>query len=96
MPRCRVIDCSVKNALFNNSGETRGICCLKHKEPEMVDVKHKTCKYDGCNIRPHFNFIGEKNGIYCKNHKKDDMIDEINILNYLVLILKLSRLVEKI
>ena len=78
MPRCRVIDCSVKNALFNNYGETRGICCLKHKEPEMIDVKNKTCKYDGCNIRPNFNFLNETIGIYCKIHKLEKMVDVKN------------------
>ena len=78
MPKCRVLDCPIKNAIFNNSGETRGICCAKHKEDDMIDIKNKSCIYEGCNIQSNYNLPGEKIGLYCAKHKEDDMIDVKN------------------
>ena len=60
MPRCRVSDCIVKRAIFNYPGETQGICCSTHKLKNMINVKDKTCIYEGCNIQPNFNFPNEK------------------------------------
>ena len=41
----------------------------------MIDVKHKTCKIDGCKKQPYYNNENEKTALYCNEHKKDDMID---------------------
>ena len=41
----------------------------------MINVKDKTCIYEGCNIQPNFNFPNEKTPLYCLKHKEDDMID---------------------
>ena len=75
MPRCRVSDCIVKRAIFNYPGETQGICCSTHKLKNMINVKDKTCIYEGCNIQPIYNYPGEKISIYCTTHKKVDMIN---------------------
>ena len=80
MPRCRVADCNIKYALYNLPGESPGICCAKHKEDGMIDVKHKKCLYENCNIRPNYNYENEKTGVYCSEHKLKDMIDVINKL----------------
>ena len=78
MPRCRVADCNIKYALYNLPGESPGICCAKHKEDGMIDVKHKKCLYENCNIRPNYNYKDEIKAIYCKIHKLDDMINIIS------------------
>jgi hypothetical protein len=49
--------------------------CSEHKEPEMVDVKSKTCKADGCRKQPVFNLEGETIAIYCSEHKEPEMVD---------------------
>ena len=41
----------------------------------MIDITHKYCEEQNCNIRPNFNFKNEKKGLYCNKHKKDGMID---------------------
>lgn len=61
MPRCRVSDCTVTRASFNILGETKGICCANHKEPGMLDVISKKCKFNGCITRPSYNFEGNRN-----------------------------------
>ena len=73
MPRCRVSDCTVKYASFNNSGETIGICCSKHKLVNMVNVIDKTCQFNGCKTRPSYNYSDKKNGNFCKEHKLVNM-----------------------
>lgn len=78
MPRCRVPECKVKQAIFNLPGETIGICCSIHKEESMIDIKHKKCIYDNCNIRPIYNLPNEKIAIYCANHKLKNMINIID------------------
>ena len=75
MPRCRVSDCTVKYASFNNSGETIGICCSKHKLVNMVNVIDKTCQFNGCKTRPSYNYSDKKNGIFCKEHKLVNMVN---------------------
>ena len=44
----------------------------------MIDVKHKTCIYEGCDTRPSYNLAGEKRGIYCDKHRLVDMIDVVS------------------
>ena len=73
--KCNV--CGI-TALFNLEGEKNGIKCAQHKEPEMVDVKSKTCKVDGCRKHPTFNFEGETIAIYCSKHKEPEMVDVKN------------------
>lgn len=68
---CKV--CGIR-ARFNNNGEKKGILCLKHKEPQMVDVLNKKC--EKCRkVRPVYNFEGKKSGKYCFNCKEENMID---------------------
>ena len=41
----------------------------------MVDVKSKTCIYDGCRKQPAFNKLGETKAIYCAEHKDPNMVN---------------------
>jgi hypothetical protein len=41
----------------------------------MIDIKHKTCIFENCKIRPNFNHKGEKKGLYCNAHKLEGMIN---------------------
>ena len=41
----------------------------------MVDIHHKTCRQEGCRIRPHYNFEGSTTGLYCATHKEAGMIN---------------------
>lgn len=67
-----------KYACYNIIGSVRGAYCFAHMKPGMVDVKNKTCKYDGCYIRPSFNYPNQKRGIYCVTHKQIGMKDVEN------------------
>ena len=49
-----------------------------YKDPDMINVKNKTCMHDGCRKIPTFNKLGETNGIYCVEHKDPDMVDVKN------------------
>lgn len=65
--------CGIK-ACYNKEDETFGIRCLTHKEPDMVDVKHKKC--EKCKKkRPTFNVEGETISKYCNDCKEPDMVD---------------------
>ena len=66
-----------KNASFNVRGEKKGLFCVSHKTPEMVDVVNRSCECDGCDTHPTFNLPGEKKGRFCALHKSPDMIDVI-------------------
>ena len=52
-----------------------GIYCGKHKLVDMINVRSKSCIYDGCRTQPSYNFAGEKRGIYCDKHRLVDMIN---------------------
>ena len=41
----------------------------KHKEKNMVNVKTKTCDFDGCETIPVYNIKGEKKALFCLKHK---------------------------
>jgi hypothetical protein len=41
----------------------------------MVDVKNKTCIYDGCQTMPIYNFEGQTKRLYCATHKLDGMVN---------------------
>lgn len=65
--------CGVR-ARYNYKGETDGVRCVKHKEPDMIDIKANKCKK--CSQPyPLFNFAGETKGIYCSKCKEPEMID---------------------
>lgn len=63
-----------KRPSFGLPGEIP-IYCSAHKTPEMIDVKHKSCAYEGCNKEPYFNSPEESKGLYCIKHKFPGMID---------------------
>lgn len=44
----------------------------------MVDIKHKRCNYDNCNIRASYGILRYRPQ-YCKKHKLDDMYDVVSI-----------------
>jgi hypothetical protein len=67
-----------KRASFNISGESKGRFCAEHKEPNMVNVKDKTCEFDGCTTIPIYNIFGETTGRFCAAHKEPNMIDVKN------------------
>ena len=78
MPKCRVVDCKIKYALFNLPGEKQGICCAKHKDDDMIDVFHKKCISENCEKKPSYNIEGEEKPLYCNTHKLTNMIDIIS------------------
>jgi hypothetical protein len=41
----------------------------------MVNVKNKTCEYDGCRKQPVFNIEGETRARYCSYHKEPGMVN---------------------
>ena len=48
---------------------------VKNKEEGMVNLRNRSCIYEGCNILPTYNNEGETNALYCSTHKKNGMID---------------------
>ena len=74
MPKCY---CG-KWAAFNIRGETTGCFCVDHKDPNMINVKNKTCDTTNCEKQPIYNVRGEKMGRFCVDHKDPDMIDVKN------------------
>ena len=66
-----------KRACFNKRGETKGRFCSEHKEPNMVNVKDKTCEIDGCEIQPRYGWLG-KGTNRCTSHRQKGMITSPN------------------
>jgi len=66
--------CGSLSPCFNVPGQTIGICCVKCKTNDMIDVKHERCS---CGNRPSFNVPGG-NAICCMKCKTDDMIDVVS------------------
>jgi hypothetical protein len=64
-----------KKPNFNISGEKKGVCCVKCKTYEMIDVVNNKCS---CGNRSSFNVVGEKKPTCCKKCKTDEMIDVVN------------------
>ena len=62
-----------KYACFNFLGETKLLFCSKHKEPNMVNVKNKTC--EKCNKIPAYNMMGELKSRFCSTHKEPGMVN---------------------
>lgn len=52
----------------------RPLFCKKHKEPNMVDVKHDRCGVDGCLFSVTFGYETNR-PLRCVKHKANDMID---------------------
>jgi hypothetical protein len=52
--------------------------CIAHKSSEMINVKNKKCKYEGCIKYPVFNYKDTNGGIYCDTHKLSEMIDVVS------------------
>ena len=44
----------------------------------MINVKNKTCEFDGCEKHPSFNIRGEMKGRFCIEHKEQNMINVKN------------------
>jgi hypothetical protein len=63
-----------KTAIYNKPGEPARFC-KEHKSNEMVNVKHKKCKFPGCTTTPYFNYENLKSGLYCAEHKLENMIN---------------------
>lgn len=40
----------------------------------MIDVKHKRCEYEGCDLQPVFD-VKDGKGRFCVSHKTDEMVD---------------------
>jgi hypothetical protein len=56
-------------------GEKNAIYCSTHKLENMINVKDKTCLFEGCKTSPAFNIEGTKTGLYCLTHKLPNMIN---------------------
>ena len=69
---CKV--CGIK-AIYNFEGEKNAICCYKHKEVNMINIKHKKCETKGCKKYPVFNFEGKTTPSFCSEHKEDGMVN---------------------
>lgn len=63
----------LRQPIFNFPDMTRGICCDKCKEPGMINIKRKYCKFTDCISTANYNFPN-KPGEYCAKHIKDGMI----------------------
>jgi hypothetical protein len=59
---------------FAPPGAITPLYCHKHKTPDCVDVKHKSCTYPGCSKRKTFGFIGSKPE-RCSSHIEEGMVD---------------------
>ena len=71
---CMHPDCK-KLPTFNFEGQTKGMYCSEHKEPNMINVKHEICMHPDCKKLSIFNFEGQYKGIYCSEHKEPNMIN---------------------
>jgi len=77
MPKCRVSGCAAKsnNVVFNILGQKGGVCCVEHKEQDMIDITRKLCEEPGCATRASYAKEAEKVPRFCLKHKEDDMIN---------------------
>ena len=65
-------------AFFGIKGTKRAEYCVKHKTPEMVDVKSKICKHENCETYPSYGIRGTKIVEYCLLHKTPEMVNVKN------------------
>jgi hypothetical protein len=73
---CKFKDCGSQ---ANYGFDKKATHCKNHKEIGMIDIYHKRCQFEGCNIRASFNFIQfHQKPIYCVEHKEKNMIDVVS------------------
>ncbi len=71
---CNYSTC-ITQATYNIKGSKFGKFCVKHKEPDMVNIKSKVCSFEGCNTQPSYNIKGETTAKFCTIHKQEGMIN---------------------
>jgi hypothetical protein len=54
---------------YNYNNQTKALYCVKHKLPNMIDIKSKRCQYDSCMIIPSYNYKDKSGAIYYAQHK---------------------------
>jgi hypothetical protein len=73
---CEFNDCNTI-PIFDIIGGN-GRFCIKHKLPNMINIKSKTCEQEGCLKKgPVFNIKGQK-GRFCEEHKLPEMINVVS------------------
>lgn len=65
----------ITQATYNIKGSKFGKFCVKHKEPDMINIKSKVCSFEGCNTQPSYNIKGETIPKFCTIHKQEGMIN---------------------
>jgi hypothetical protein len=76
MPQlCKEEGCAKKNPTFDLPGGL-GSYCKTHMAVGMVDVKHKSCEYEGCKTRRRYGEPG-KSAQFCAKHKQAGMINMV-------------------
>jgi hypothetical protein len=71
---CNYSTC-ITQATYNIKGSKFGKFCVKHKEPDMINIKSKVCSFEGCNTQPSYNIKGETIPKFCTIHKQEGMIN---------------------
>ena len=69
---CKADGCSV-SASYGQEGSKVRVFCVKHREPDMVIVGHRTCENAECSKIPVFGF--EKPPKFCRDHREPGMTD---------------------
>jgi hypothetical protein len=78
MPKkCQHEGCNIR-PIYNYEGQSKGLYCVSHKLPDMVDIKSKRCHHEGCNKQPVYNYEGQSKALYCATHKLPDMVNIIS------------------
>ncbi len=75
--QCGGIGCT-KRPYYNLPGETRGLYCVAHKSPEMINVVGRHCEEPGCTKSPSYNIAGEARGVRCAAHKSPEMVNVVS------------------
>jgi hypothetical protein len=74
--RCIHIGCESIGPAFDFPGG-KGSYCMKHRLPDMLNVRCRHCKYPGCVTQPTWGYPGESPQ-FCKTHHEIQMEDIIN------------------
>jgi len=69
---------NTKQPTYNFENERIAKFCFIHKEENMIDIKHKTCKHENCKTRPCYNLENETKALYCIIHKQENMVDIVH------------------
>lgn len=76
--KCENENC-FKRASFNYKDQTSRWCGRHRPDKQnMINVTHKSCKFESCTNIPHFAKITDITPIYCSKHKDADMVDIIH------------------